>query len=299
MATKIKASDIIALAKNEVGYIGKKSNAQLDDKTANITGKYTKYARDLYNAGYYGGKNKNGYDWCCVFIDWLFYNAAGNMTDAMEIKPTNDYGAGVGWAYKAFSEKGMTAQSPLPGDQVFYAKNGSFTHTGLVAAVDAENIYTIEGNWSNSVAERTIPLGSPLIYGYGRPNYAPEEPEDPNDPDEEEFYIGDEVGLKDTAMRYCSGYAIPQWVKDTIPLYVRNVNGAKITISIFESGDITGTVWVEDLYHLDDGGNGGDDDEPDDDVVKIPREDYNKLKEMAEALVDQAHDLLDKINDFS
>ena len=295
----MKASEVIALAQNEVGYIGKKSNAQLDDKTANIVGKYTKYAQDLYEAGYYQSKNKNGYDWCCVFVDWLIYRIAGNMADALIVKPTNDYGAGVGWAYRAYNDKGMIVSTPLPGDQIFYANSSGFTHTGLVVSVESDTIHTIEGNWNNRVSERTISRSDKSIKGFGRPNYAPEDPDDPDDPDDEEFYLGDEVGLKESATRYCSGYTIPDWVKDTVPLYVRNVNGAKITISVVAVGDITGTVWAEDLYHLDDGGDGGDDDEPEEGVVKIPREDYNTLKKMAEALVDQAHDLLDKLNDFS
>lgn len=295
----MKASEVIALAQNEVGYIGKKSNAQLDDKTANIVGKYTKYARDLFDAGFYNG-NKNGYDWCAVFVDWLIYRIAGNKVDAETVKPISLYGAGVGWAYRAFQDKGMTATEPLPGDQIFYANSSGFTHTGLVVSVESDTIHTIEGNWNNRVSERTLQKADKSIYGYGRPNYAPEDPDDPDDPDEDEFYLGDEVGLKDSATRYCSGYTIPEWVKDTIPLYVRNVNGAKITISVVAVGDITGTVWAEDLYHLDNGGGGDDDNgEPDEDVVKIPREEYTKLKTMAEALVDQAHDLLDKINDFS
>lgn len=52
----MKANEPILVAFAELGYIGKKSNAQLDDKTANITGLWTKYARDLNDAGYYNGK---------------------------------------------------------------------------------------------------------------------------------------------------------------------------------------------------------------------------------------------------
>lgn len=295
MATesKVTVASTIALARAEVGYTGKKSNKDLDDPTANTVGKYTKYARDLFEAGYYGGKNKNGYDWCCVFVDWLFNAQTGSLAGTEKYKPVSIYGAGVGWAYKAYKSAGMTATDPQPGDQVFYysGTEGDFTHTGLVVSVESDTIHTIEGNWNNRVTERELPKTDKRIYGYGRPKYDAEEPE--------EFELGDEVGLKESATRYCSGYTIPDWVKETIPLYVRNVNGAKITISVLAVGDITGTVWAEDLYHLEDGGDGGDDDEPEEDVVKIPREDYNKLKGMAEALVDQAHDLLDKLNDFS
>ena len=52
----MKANEVITVATNELGYIGKKSNAQLDDPTANVSGNYTKYGRDLNDNGYYNGK---------------------------------------------------------------------------------------------------------------------------------------------------------------------------------------------------------------------------------------------------
>ena len=52
-------NDIIELAKSQLGYLAKYKLEDLDDFTAypqtNKYGhKYTKYARDLYEAGYYG-----------------------------------------------------------------------------------------------------------------------------------------------------------------------------------------------------------------------------------------------------
>jgi len=48
------AAKAVAIAAAEVGYHEKASNASLDNKTANSGGNnYTKYARDLYAAGYY------------------------------------------------------------------------------------------------------------------------------------------------------------------------------------------------------------------------------------------------------
>ena len=57
------ANQLIAIAKAEVGYLEKASNSQLDNKVENAGyNNYTKYARDLYAAGYYNG-NKNGFAW--------------------------------------------------------------------------------------------------------------------------------------------------------------------------------------------------------------------------------------------
>ena len=69
-----KASDVIKIALAEVGYREKATNANLDLATANAgTGNWTKYARDLWQQGYYNG-NKNGYAWCDVFVDWCFWS---------------------------------------------------------------------------------------------------------------------------------------------------------------------------------------------------------------------------------
>ena len=70
---------LLNIALNEVGYLEKASNSQLDDKTANAgTGNFTKYARDMskYHAGIYA----NGYAWCDTFVDWCFVQAFGVQT---------------------------------------------------------------------------------------------------------------------------------------------------------------------------------------------------------------------------
>lgn len=56
-----RASEVVAIALAEVGYVEKASNTALDSLSANPgAANFTKYARDLANAGYYNG-NKNGY----------------------------------------------------------------------------------------------------------------------------------------------------------------------------------------------------------------------------------------------
>lgn len=40
---------VLSIARQEIGYLEKRSNSQLDSKTANAgSSNYTKYARDLY-----------------------------------------------------------------------------------------------------------------------------------------------------------------------------------------------------------------------------------------------------------
>ena len=175
MGQTVKKLLEIALA--EKGYLEKASNSQLDDKTANAgSNNYTKYARDLKEAGYYNG-NKNGYAWCDVFVDWCFYQLCGKdkaKAEAMTCQ-TGTLGAGVRYSAQYYMNKGRYFESdPQPGDQIFFYKDGTWTHTGIVQEVKNGNVYTIEGNYKNKVATCVYPLNYATIKGYGRPFYEEE-----------------------------------------------------------------------------------------------------------------------------
>lgn len=170
---------VLDIALAEKGYHEKASNAQLDDKTANSGNKnYTKYARDLFAAGYYNG-NKNGYDWCDVFVDWCFFKACGKdkaKAEAMTCQ-TGTLGAGVKYSAQYYMNKGRYFESnPKAGDQIFFYKDGTWTHTGIVKEVKNGNVYTIEGNYKNKVATCVYPLNYATIKGYGRPFYEEDAP---------------------------------------------------------------------------------------------------------------------------
>lgn len=163
----------IEIALAEVGYKGKKSNSQLDNKTANISGKYNKYARDLDNiSGFYNGK-KNGYDWCDIFVDWCFVQAYG-VDKALELlcQPKKSTGAGCSFSMNFYKQKGRLFNTPQVGDQIFFGKAGDIYHTGLVYKIENGRVYTIEGNSGNSeVAKWDYPIGADYIAGYGRTAY--------------------------------------------------------------------------------------------------------------------------------
>ena len=162
---------LLEIARNEIGYIEKETNRQLDNKTANAGDEnYTKYARDLYNAGYYNG-NKNGYAWCDVFHDYCHYIAAGkNAKLAQEVTcQTGDCGAGCRFSAQYYKEQNrFYTSNPQPGDQIFF---NNYAHTGIVEKIENGIVTTIEGNTSDRVARRTYRLGSSSIDGYGRPKY--------------------------------------------------------------------------------------------------------------------------------
>ena len=170
------ASKVIAVAVAEIGYKEKKSNSQLDDKTANAgSGNYTKYARDFDQKypKWYNGK-KNGYAWCDMFVDWCFLTAYG-YDNALRLlcQPEKSAGAGCTYSLRYFKNKGQFHTSgPKPGDQIFFGTSQSdSTHTGIVEKVTASKVYTIEGNTSDQVARRNYALTNSRILGYGRPAY--------------------------------------------------------------------------------------------------------------------------------
>lgn len=172
---------VVDIATKEIGYLEKKSNANLDSKTANAgSGNYTKYARDLDNiAGWYNGK-KNGYPWCDVFVDWCFVQAYG-VDKADKMINHDQLGAGVEYSAQYYKDAGRWYTSPKVGDQIFFKTSKSaWAHTGLVVAVSSSTITTIEGNTSGAsgviangggVCKKQYSRSYANIVGYGRPNY--------------------------------------------------------------------------------------------------------------------------------
>lgn len=127
---------LILIAKNEIGYLEKKSNIQLDDKTANAgSNNYTKYWRDIK-------PSYQGQPWCAAFVSWCFTKAFGLDKAKKLLKH---------WPYvycPTMSELFTLNSYPKIGDIVIFYHNGTFTHTGLVTAVIGDKFYTIEGNTS-------------------------------------------------------------------------------------------------------------------------------------------------------
>ena len=165
---------VIAVARAEVGYREKGSKAQLDDKTANAgSGNYTKYARDLDAVtGFYNGL-KQGYAWCDVFVDWCFCKAFGaELAKKLLCQPDRSAGAGCTYSLNYYRSKGQFhLADPQPGDQIFFGTVGNSNHTGLVVKVDSSRVYTVEGNSSDGVQERSYTVGASNIAGYGRPDW--------------------------------------------------------------------------------------------------------------------------------
>lgn len=175
---------IVACAKQEVGYLEKRSNSQLDSKTANAgSANYNKYSRDL-DAIKYFNTPKNSFPWCTSFVNWVLVQTVGaKLAKEMTGQPEkNNLGASSTSAVQYYKSIGRFYNLPQVGDQIFFTKDGGkkFNHTGLVTKVTSTTVYTIEGNTSSEpgvidnggcVREKSYPLNYNKIGGYGRPKY--------------------------------------------------------------------------------------------------------------------------------
>lgn len=140
--TKMSKTDainkLILIAKNEIGYLEKKNNSQLDSKTANAgSNNYTKYWRDIK-------PSYQGQPWCAAFVSWCFMKAFGQEKAEKLLKH---------WPYVYCPTLGnlfTRNANPKIGDIVIFYHNGTFTHTGIVTAVIGDRFYTIEGNTSGA-----------------------------------------------------------------------------------------------------------------------------------------------------
>lgn len=140
--TKMSKTDainkLILIAKNEIGYLEKKNNSQLDSKTANAgSNNYTKYWRDIK-------PSYQGQPWCAAFVSWCFMEAFGQEKAKKLLKH---------WPYVYCPTLGnlfTRNANPKIGDIVIFYHNGTFTHTGIVTAVIGDRFYTIEGNTSSA-----------------------------------------------------------------------------------------------------------------------------------------------------
>ena len=173
----------VSIALGEVGYLEKRTPENLDDKLANPGQEnFTKYARDMAeHRGFYMG-SKQGYPWCDVFVDWCFAQAYG-VQNARKLlcQPILSRGAGCRHSFTYYQVAGRIFFYPQPGDQIFFRREGQICHTGIVTGVADGVVFTVEGNTSDEegvipnggcVTEKSYPIDSPNIAGYGRPDYS-------------------------------------------------------------------------------------------------------------------------------
>lgn len=170
--SKCYVESVIAIAAAEVGYLEKKSNKDLNSKTANAgTKNYTKYGK------WFG---MNPAYWCAMFISWIFYKAYGTETGK---KVLGTYSASCETIRQKFiKNKRYYTKNPKVGDIVFFSgsRHSGANHIAIIYQIKDNKIYTIEGNTSGAsgvvdngggVARKSYVINNSKILGYGRPLY--------------------------------------------------------------------------------------------------------------------------------
>ena len=109
-------------------------------------------------------------EWCACFVSWC-----ANECGYIEAGVIPKY-AGCVQGSEWFKERGQWANrnyEPAPGAIIFFdwEGDGITDHTGIVEKCENGNVYTIEGNSSDTCRTKTYPVGSSVIYGYGNPAY--------------------------------------------------------------------------------------------------------------------------------
>lgn len=158
------------------------ATAILDLARSQIGTKATDIKRNKYNKWYYGTDvSGSGYDWCEVFIQWLFYKL--NASDMLYTKTANCGAQGL-----SFYNKGkLVIKDYKVGDIVFFHWSDdksnyvssvyTMDHVGIIEKVNYDGTYTtIEGNTgatlNGEVMRRTRKLSQ--ISCAGRPAYKSE-----------------------------------------------------------------------------------------------------------------------------
>lgn len=104
--------------------------------------------------------------WCACFASWC-----GNQAGLIESGKMPKFSLcddGIAW----FQSKGKwksRGYSPAPGTLIFFDWNrdGTSDHVGIVEKTEGSTVYTVEGNSSDAVSQRSYNINSGTIMGYG------------------------------------------------------------------------------------------------------------------------------------
>lgn len=243
---------ILNLAESQIGY--KEPNGD----------NYNKYAEEIDTRwkGWFNG-NKNGYDWCSVFVNWLFLTAFGQDVASKMLNHGCQYGtlsAVVQYLYRSLMLVNRVGKEPHPGDIIFYHNDkyeglAQLCHVGIVWEVNGDYITTIEGNSGkndDSVATREIRKNYDTkswgIYGFGYPDYSAAESHEPGwEKVDGKWYYYDENGYM-----VCS-----DWVKYKGAWYYLGSDGVMLTgwqtidqteYFFHADGHMAQGEWIDGLY---------------------------------------------------
>ncbi|MCK9470987.1 MAG: CHAP domain-containing protein [Bacilli bacterium] len=148
---------------------GEENNVNYIERLINIALAEKGYKEGQYGWTKFGEWYKQGYenlDWCAMFVAWSS-NEAGIPTTIIprlaKVEFMKNYYERIGRF--EFSNSGYI---PNRGDIIMF---GDTSHVGIVTYVQNGRVHTIEGNTSNTVAERSYALDDTYVLGYGIPDY--------------------------------------------------------------------------------------------------------------------------------
>lgn len=169
-----QADKFVNIALAEIGYLEKRSNSQLDSKTANAgSNNYTKYGK------WYDNGSLQAQPWCDIFVSWCAEQAGiSSIVGHFAYCPSH-----VNWFKKRGQWYARGAATPQPGWIIFFKNSGSSEacHVGIVQYASRGYVYTIEGNTSGAstlvsngggVCNKKYSLTSSYILGYGAPAFS-------------------------------------------------------------------------------------------------------------------------------
>ena len=104
--------------------------------------------------------------WCACFASWCGDQAG--LIESGKMPKFSLCDDGIAW----FQSKGKWKSreySPAPGTLIFFDWNGDGTsdHVGIVEKTEGSTVYTVEGNSSNAVNQRSYDINNGTIMGYG------------------------------------------------------------------------------------------------------------------------------------
>ena len=109
-------------------------------------------------------------EWCAIFVSWVA-DQNGLISEGLFPKF-----AGCSFGESWFKSNNLwqdRGYCPAPGEIIFYDWDGDAfpDHVGIVESCDGSTVYTIEGNWADSVHTDSYPVNNHYIFGYGTPEY--------------------------------------------------------------------------------------------------------------------------------
>lgn len=145
------ADKVISLLTDQVGYIEKASNKDLDSKTGNKgTANYTKFSRDVNAAGLMGCQAQ---PWCGTFQFWADLKAFGKekALELWNMTEKSYCGYSCFDTYNVFKKAGKVGMKPKVGALVIF----TFSHMGRVSRIYSDGSWDcIEGNTSSDLNDR-------------------------------------------------------------------------------------------------------------------------------------------------